>query len=136
MFYNTINREIYHGTREHGCHLGTRMRLRLRKVTPSTPSFKTNDWVLFYLGVFLSFLTTLITTAYGPIFRKQIKIKATSKIALLVGYIIEYLLKLYVMLLMMTMNGQVCIAIALGMGLGVTFFNYNGEKIRKKIFRS
>ena len=38
------------------------------------------------------------------------------------------------MLLMMTMNAQVCIAIVIAMGLGVTIFGYYGEKIRAKIF--
>ena len=89
---------------------------------------------MLYLGVVLSFITTLITTAYGPIIRKQINVKATSKIHLMIGYFFEYLMKLYVMLLMMTMNGQVIIAIALAMALGVTFFGYYGENIRVKIF--
>ena len=35
----------------------------------------------------------------------------------------------------MTMNAQVCIAIALAMGLGVTIFGYYGDKIRRKIFK-
>ena len=86
------------------------------------------------MGVAVSFIATLISTAYGPIFRKQINIKATSKIHLMLGYFFEYLLKLFVMLLMMTMNAQVCIAIALAMGLGVTIFGYYGERIRGKIF--
>jgi len=60
--------------------------------------------------------------------------KSTSKLHLTLGYFISYLLKLYVMLLMMTMNGQVCIAIALAMGLGVTLFGHYGETIRKMIF--
>jgi hypothetical protein len=86
--------------------------------------------------VVLSFLTTFITTMYGPIFHKHIKIKATSKLHLTAGYLVSYLLKLYVMLLMMTMNGQVCIAIALAMGLGVTLFGHYGESIRQMIFES
>jgi hypothetical protein len=84
--------------------------------------------------VVLSFFTTLLSTAYGPIFRKQIKNQATSKVQLTLGYLVEYLLKLYVMLLMMTMNGQVCIAIALAMAIGVTVFSYYGDSIREKIF--
>ena len=51
------------------------------------------------------------------------------------GYLLEYLLKLYVMLLMMSMNAYVCLAIAVGTALGYTFFGVYGEQIRKKIFQ-
>ena len=80
------------------------------------------------------FLTTIITTGYGPIFRKQIKLRNKNRFELTLGYLVEYLLKLYVMLLMMTMNGEVCIAIALGMALGSSFFGMYGEAIRRRLF--
>jgi len=35
----------------------------------------------------------------------------------------------------MTMNAQVCLAIALAMGVGVTIFGYYGDGIRAKIFK-
>ena len=54
---------------------------------------------------------------------------------LTIGFLGEYLLKLYVMLLMMTMNGQVLIAIALGMAIGCSVFGIYGESIRKKCFK-
>lgn len=91
---------------------------------------------MFYLGVVLSFLSTILATAYGPIFLKQIKRSGTTKWQFTLGFVGEYLLKLYIMLLMMTMNAPVCIAIALGMAIGCTVFGVYGEPIRKKIFGS
>ena len=39
------------------------------------------------------------------------------------------------MLLMMTMNAFVCLAIALAMALGCTIFGAFGEKIRMKVLK-
>lgn len=83
-------------------------------------------WSTFYIGVVLSFITTILATAYGPIFLKQIKQQSTAKWQFTLGFMGEYLLKLYVMLLMMTMNAPVCIAIALGMAVGCTIFGLYG----------
>ena len=76
-----------------------------------------------------------MTTAYGPVLRKQIKMKSTSKLVHTLGFLGDYLCKLYVMLLMMTMNGQVLVAIALGMAVGCSVFATYGEHIRKKLFK-
>jgi len=40
------------------------------------------------------------------------------------------------MLLMMTMNATVCLAIALGVALGFTVFDSYGDKIRNAIFKN
>jgi hypothetical protein len=56
-------------------------------------------------------------------------------LGLTAGFFFEYLLKLYVMLLMMTMNVYVCLAIALGVASGYSFFGAWGDKIRRRIFR-
>jgi hypothetical protein len=72
--------------------------------------------------------------AYGPIFHKELKTRAKGRLSLTFGFAIEYLLKLYVMLLMMTMNAYVCGAIALGIAFGYTIFSIHGGKIRRKIF--
>jgi hypothetical protein len=90
---------------------------------------------MFWVGVGLTFLTCFLTTAYGPIIRKQIKNESETRLGTTFGYLIEYLLKLYVMLLMMTMNAYVCMAIAVGIALGHSVFSHWGDKIRHKIFR-
>ena len=81
---------------------------------------------MFWVGVGLTFITCFLTAAYGPIFRKHIKSTSETKVGLTMGYFFEYLLKLFVMLLMMSMNGYVCIAIALGVALGYTAFGIWG----------
>ena len=83
----------------------------------------------------MTFVTRFLSTAYGPIFRKQIKNVSETKMGLTMGYLLEYLLKLYVMLLMMSMNAYVCLAIAVGTALGYTFFGVYGESIRRRIFQ-
>lgn len=83
----------------------------------------------------VTFVTCFLATAYGPIFRKQIKNVSETKMGLTMGYLLEYLLKLYVMLLMMSMNAYVCLAIAVGTALGYSFFGVYGERIRKRIFQ-
>lgn len=97
--------------------------------------WKVTDWPMLWVGVALTFITCFLTTAYGPIIRKQIKIQSKTKLGTTMGYFFEYLLKLYVMLLMMTMNAYVCLAIALGISLGYSVFSNWGDKIRHKIFR-
>lgn len=89
---------------------------------------------MFWIGVALSFFTCFLTTAYGPIFHKELKTRAKGRLSLTFGFAIEYLLKLYVMLLMMTMNAYVCGAIALGIAFGYTIFSIHGGKIRRKLF--
>lgn len=89
----------------------------------------------FWVGVVICFVSAFLTTAYGPIFHKEIKEKASSKVQLTLGYLVEYLLKLYVMLLMMTMNAPVCLAIALGVALGYSVFGTYGPSIRSSIFK-
>jgi hypothetical protein len=40
------------------------------------------------VGVVLVFITSFITTAYGPVVRRQIKEKGTSKWQLIVAYLV------------------------------------------------
>lgn len=91
---------------------------------------------MFILAVLISFVTTLITTAYGPILGKYIREKTKNRVILGINYLISYLLKLYAMLLMMTMNAVVCLAIASAMALGSTFFSVCADKRRKSFFKS
>lgn len=130
-----INNHIITWTARTWCLPGVRnATLSFNSISFISIRWAVTEWPAFWIGVTLCFITSFLTTAYGPIFRKQIKIVSTNKFQLTGGYLIEYLLKLFVMLLMMTMNAPVCIAISLGIALGYTVFSYYGEKIRKTIF--
>ena len=80
-------------------------------------------------------MVCFIATAYGPVIRKHIIARNNSRLELAIGYLFEYLLKLLVMILMMSMNGWVLLAIALGTALGSSIFSMYGLSIRRRLFK-
>lgn len=87
----SYNKSHYRHTderRQYGLDLGPQMRFRFLKVKRALFSWKSTEWPMLFLGVALSFITTLITTAYGPIFGKYIKSKTQNRVVLGFNFLI------------------------------------------------
>lgn len=85
------------------------------------------------MGLVLTFIFSVVSTAYNPLIKKQALKVYENRIAIGLIFAFEYLVKLFVMFLMMTMNAYVLLAIALGVTTGFMIFEVYGKQIESKI---
>ena len=76
-----------------------------------------------FFGCLISYLVTALSVGF-PLYKAKILNK--DRVQRTAAFGINYLLKILVMFIVMSMNGWVCIAVILGMATGQIFF----EKVK------
>lgn len=84
-----------------------------------------------FLGCLLSFIVAFLSTSFG--FAKGRFFGKTRRDRTFV-FLINYLMKLLIMFLVMSMSGWACLAVVLGMSLGqVAFSGWLGNKDKSNV---
>ena len=82
-------------------------------------------------GVILTFLFAFISTGYGH-YKDKFAKKGSPQIDKAGAFCLNYLLKLIIMFLVMSMNFYVCLAVVLGMTFGQLTFDVLSQRKRIK----